>query len=176
MGLTRKKITVRTKRGKSFQRSVMVRAEAIGKRTGGKKLNSLNPWQTHHVEGVNTNTRLGQRQQAYGSSGPGSDHSWFAHMVGRLKDSSKHSADPKHENLSGTDMHAWQRRDHGQWVSDSASAIVRGGAIRNSTHSEAQLSAAFTYKVPYRPEDLHSPHGPGHAYQVPQNPRKHVRE
>lgn len=78
-GLTRKKITVRRK-GKTFQRSVMVRAEAIGKRAKGGKLNAMNPWQPHHTELVN-----GRFPKSQGSSGPGSDHSYFAILTARYK-------------------------------------------------------------------------------------------
>lgn len=122
MGLTRKKITVRRK-GRTFQRSVMVRAEAIGKRTGGKRLNSLNPWEAHHVEGVSTDTRLGERQKAYGSSGPGSSHSWLAMMAGAAKQ----------QRLAGLELHTSHSYNEG----GGRSAGVHHAAARQVAGEQA---------------------------------------
>lgn len=84
MGLTRKKVRVRTKSGKVYQRSMLVKAETKKLNKGGK-LNALNPWEQRHMEHVSTNSALGERARAYGSSGPGSDHSLFASLIGAHK-------------------------------------------------------------------------------------------
>lgn len=86
MTLQRKKVTVRTKRGKVYQRSMMVQAQAIGRRASKSgKLHALNPWEQRHTEHVSTNSGLNERAKAYGSSGPGSDHSWIALAAGHNK-------------------------------------------------------------------------------------------
>lgn len=174
-GLTRKKIKVRGKSGKTFQRSVMVRAEAIGKRAGGKKLNSLNPWQTHHIEGVNTNTRLGERQKAYGSSGPGSDHSWFAHMVGIIKPAyATHDTTrilfPVDDHNYGGATHAEARRAAGL-----GAAQVVGWGNPSGRGIARELGEAFTVRSPEVREGLIARHGRDNVHEVYQDPRRHVR-
>jgi hypothetical protein len=133
MGLTRKKVTVRTKKGKTFQRSVMVRAEAIGKRASGKKLNSLNPWEARHTEHVK-----GQFPKSSGSSGPGSDHSWLAVVVGAMRPRMTAKFEPE----SYTEEHARLRRSRGQWLSTS-----RAEGTPNSPHSIRQ-EVAHSHGVP----------------------------
>lgn len=197
-GLTRKKIKVRSKSGKTFQRSVMVRAEAIGKRASGKKLNSLNPWETRHVEGVSTNTQLGERQKAYGSSGPGSSHSWLAIAVGAAKRQNawKYQHDiPDHAD-SASDM-ARARRMAGSTalpvVSDHMRRQLRTnqrndmhamyGALTPPTHSKAgvierSLVIPEGRRVGWAAQDLHhhltNTYGRSNVEQVPNNPWKHV--
>jgi hypothetical protein len=175
-GLTRKKIKVRGKSGKTFQRSVMVRAEAIGKRTKGKKLNSLNPWQMHHVEHVNTNTKLGERQKAYGSSGPGSDHSWFAHLVGIEKQQYQFQSDTHTEAYSGTGQHANLRRRH---AVDTADRVSRFNATGHAIAQELDSSARNSYGRNFDSRELiHSVkqrYGRDNIHEVHQDPRKWVR-
>ena len=166
MGLTRKKITVRTKRGKSFQRSVMVRAEAIGKRTGGKKLNSLNPWQTHHVENVKT-----RFPQSSGSSGPGSSHSFLAHLVGAVRDKSKPHYEREGEYLTKSASagrqqwgqvavsHAW-----GTMHIEGHQGAMRGLHIRDREDRTLELR-----------NNLIDRYGRSNVHEVYQDPRRHVR-
>lgn len=134
MGLTRKKVTVRTKKGKTFQRSVMVRAEAIGKRAGGKKLNSLNPWEAHHTELVK-----GPFPKSSGSSGPGSDHSWLALAIGGMRQNrpptTRHDT---HEPF--TEEHARIRRERNEWVA--------GGLAGSSGSGIARIEVAHAHGVP----------------------------
>lgn len=176
-GLTRKKIKVRGKSGKTFQRSVMVRAEAIGKRAGGKKLHSLNPWEVHHVEHVNTNTKLGERQKAYGSSGPASSHSWLALATGALRQG--RIADSENNNPfmgSYGRQHAEARRTAGsstvgnvqiaQEFKDRASVV--GGAHANRGRQVEAIRDMWT-------EGLSSRYGRSNIHEVHQDPRRHVR-
>lgn len=176
MGLTRKKITVKTKRGKSFQRSVMVRAEAIGKRTGGKKLNSLNPWAARHTGQVSTDkSKLGDKAKFYGNSGPGSDHSWFAHQVGAMRAVTKMDSDPQ-AHLVGTSDHAGRRRDQGVWSVHIAETLRGGIAVPNNHQASQHIQNSFVRPSSYNSVDVHSPHGLAHVHRVHQDPRKHVRE
>ena len=121
-GLTRKKIKVRGKSGKTFQRSVMVRAEAIGKRAGGKKLNSLNPWEARHTELVK-----GDFPKSQGSSGPGSSHSALALLVNHYKHAG--GANVVNAGESYTADHAAWRREFGLMAARAAhgAASIRGG-------------------------------------------------
>ncbi len=170
MGLTRKKITVRTKKGKTYQRSVMVRAEAIGKRAGGKKLNAMNPWEPHHVQHVNTtNSKLGTAAKAYGSSGPGSDHSWLAIAVGMERQRRAHSDGHLPESATAGQIHAGLRRMNGENSAAHIGHIPRAAA--SSWINDLNKSSGPRHF----PSDMVSPHGPDHAYRVPQDPRKHVR-
>ena len=179
MGLTRKKVTVRTKKGKTFQRSVMVRAEAIGKRAGGKKLNSLNPWETHHVEHVKTNTKLGQRQQAYGSSGPGSDHSFFATLIGHTRQHDKTTEEHLlTEHDTGTAKHA-QARQYSAGRGNAGLLYGRQGELDRSATSFTWNRVTHGDRVEHNPwdrrlMDFQAMHGSENVTRVPQNPRKHV--
>jgi hypothetical protein len=168
-GLTRKKITVK-RGGKTFQRSVMVRAEAIGKRTGGKKLNSLNPWEAHHTALVK-----GPFPKSSGSSGPGSDHSWFAHAVGAHRDRTKHLFE------TGTESYTAQAARARRGGGESASAQYANGWGFGSEHEA--ISRAHYVNSTRDPElvRVHSATGiwRGHHQEnvehVPQNPNKWVR-
>lgn len=128
MGLTRKKITVRTKKGKTFQRSVMVRAEAIGRRAGGKKLNSLNPWEAHHTQHVK-----GQFPKSSGSSGPGSSHSAFALLVNHYK---AREMAARQAGLDGGTAHAAQN-------AKARRGAGREGAMLAGTSIEVYRTAAY---------------------------------
>ena len=178
-GLTRKKIKVRSKSGKTFQRSVMVRAEAIGKRTSGKKLNSLNPWETHHVQHVSTNTKLGERQKAYGSAGPGSDHSAVASIIGSMRQRFAYRADyvspPGDGNVHGmnpafTRLHAAERRATSLHIAQSVFARpVAAGAEATA------LSPVGARNRQMLIDGLNARYDRANIHEVHQDPRKWVR-
>lgn len=169
-GLTRKKITVR-RGGKSFQRSVMVRAEAIGKRTSGKALNSLNPWMVRHTKHVHPNPEnpLGERAKLYGSSGPGSDHSWMALLAGSLRQEHKtYRESGMTEDDTGTRFHRNMRFNAGR----------DAGLFAESWHRD-EASVAFaenqgTRGAPFHRTNLEQRYGRDNVHQVYQDPRKHV--
>jgi len=170
-GLTRKKIKVRSKSGKTFQRSVMVRAEAIGKRASGKKLNSLNPWEAHHVEGVNTNTKLGERQKTYGSSGPGSDHSLHAITAGLLRNSALifHA-----RGMTGSQQDARRDAAHRRTVGEWAALHNRVEGVSPREGLAHWVGGARAAGAMAR-DDLIARHGRENVHEVYQDPRKHVR-
>lgn len=172
--LTRKKVRVRTKSGKVYQRSMLVKAETKKLNKGGK-LNALNPWEQRHMEHVSTNSALGERARAYGSSGPGSDHSWFAHVVGAYRDRVKY----KHEGGvdSFTAQAARARRMSvelsagpyaNSWEASSAHEAINRAHRVNSTH-DSELVRAHSANGIWRGHDLER------IEHVPQNPRKWVR-
>ena len=75
-------------------------------------LHALHPWQEHHTKDVDArNSQLGGVQKFYGTSGPGSDHSLFAHMVGASRN--RYQSTQDREVDSGTYEHARSRREQG---------------------------------------------------------------
>jgi len=156
MSLRRKKITVRSKSGKTFQRSVMVRAEAIGKRAAGKKLNSLNPWEARHTEQVSGTSFVGghtvyspSTAKSRGSSGPGSSHSWLAIAIGAAKQ-----------------QNAWARQQGIPDHADSASALARSRreAGRTAITNVALGTAAHvTHNTKYSTEPIPAGHNRAHT-------------
>jgi len=177
MGLTRKKVTVRTKKGKTFQRSVMVRAEAIGKRAGGKKLNSMNPWEAHHTAHVDDSMWKGgklvhneQFARNRGTSGPGSSHSGFAHLVGLLRTKSVSDSDIS-EHQTGHSQHATERRDHGNsWASYAMRDREGGPTISQRIDAANRIQREGAHRA-----SLIGSYGSRNVHEVYQDPRKHVR-
>ena len=184
-GLTRKKITVR-RGGKSFQRSVMVRAEAIGKRASGKKLNSMNPWQEHHTAHVDDSmwkkgklTHDDRYARNRGSSGPGSDHSWFAHLVGQQKAVfAPTTTSAITERDVGGAEHAHRRRLAGK---DGAYYAGRAGTQHyGEPHQSVSDRMNTVWTAPHarftvNADSLSARHGRENVHEVYQDPRKHVR-
>jgi hypothetical protein len=166
MGLTRKKVTVRTKKGKTFQRSVMVRAEAIGKRAGVKKLNSLNPWEVHHTELVK-----GPFPKSSGTSGPGSSHSLQAVVTGLLRNNAL-TFHARAMTGAQQDAHqdAAQRRFAGQW----ADRYMRVEGVSPRQGLANWVGGARVAGSMVR-DDLIARHGRENVHEVYQDPRKHVR-
>lgn len=171
-GLTRKKIKVRGKSGKTFQRSVMVRAEAIGKRTGGKKLNSLNPWEARHTEHVSGTSFVNGHTiysdsvaKSRGSSGPGSDHSWFAHQVGATKQQKLAGLERSHTGGPSSSEHATIRSVAG----------YRAGLYPDSRPFGHDLARVGLEDTAARGRNLKAAFGSRNVFHIPQDPRKHVR-
>lgn len=133
MALQRKKITVRTKRGRTYQRSMMVQAQAIGRRASKSgKLHALNPWEQRHTEHVSTNSALGERAKAYGSSGPGSTHSWLALAVGAAKARS----------MAGFQGHIGDHADDSRSFAAARRMAGRAALPAVTTHIRRELNAA----------------------------------
>lgn len=159
MALQRKKVTVRTKRGKTYQRSMMVQAQAIGRRASKSgKLHALNPWEQRHTEHVSTNSALGERAKMYGSSGPGSDHSAFALAVGarrgliswseqrglseRAVGGHNHAIARARSAMRASEEVGWQQRANGaspSWLINATHGAERTPAAERIT----ELSTAF---------------------------------
>lgn len=170
--MRRKKITVRRKRGKTYQRSVLVRAsKPTTKRSG---LHSLNPWEQHHTEHANKNSALpADRAKLYGSSGPGSSHSWLALAVGASKQreqARRESSNPFAD--FGTAEHASARRWAGVRTSDQSRELdhyMSRSAALETAHSTGSRVREWR-------EGLHSRYGGTNIHEVHQDPRKWVRE
>jgi hypothetical protein len=167
MRLTRKKIKVRGKSGKTFQRSVMVRAEAIGKRAGGKKLNSLNPWEAHHTELVK-----GPFPKSSGTSGPGSNHSLLAYLTGQLSRANR----AQYEHPRGESYTKGSALDR-QAAGEHSATRAREDQLLDG-HQTA-IHNAFVRTGDYRAHELRSDliyrHGRDNIHEVHQDPRKWVR-
>lgn len=186
MGLTRKKITVRSKKGKTYQRSVMVKAESIGKRGGGKKLNAMNPWESHHTEHVDDSswykgnvTHDRHNAKNRGSSGPGSDHSWFAHLVGQQKSVfAPTTTQALTERDVGSAEHAHRRRLAGE---DGAYYAGRAGTQHyGEMHQSIADRMNTVWTAPHarftvNADSLGARHGRENIHEVHQDPRKWVR-
>jgi len=178
MSLQRKKVTVRTKKGKVYQRSMLVKS--TGKSLNKKgKLNALNPWEQHHTEHVSTNSALGERARAYGSSGPGSDHSWAASMVGIAK--AANGWQSEHANTSvATREHAQERARSGRNAATWSHAEIGGpfghgrsdllgralGAYPTGAARVGRGEPRFAIEERYGAHNIH---------EVYQDPRKWVR-
>jgi hypothetical protein len=178
-GLTRKKIKVRSKSGKTFQRSVMVKAEAIGKRAGGKKLNSLNPWEGHHTENVRTDkSSLGDKARFYGSSGPGSSHSWLALAIGAQRQAIKAGYEhPRAHNIGERDAKgASSRREAGREASGRVQTVFGNYAHRPSIANNMMHTSSYNYSTSITRDFLEDHHGRDNVHEVYQDPRRHVRE
>lgn len=179
MALQRKKVTVRTKRGKVYQRSMMVQAQAIGRRASKSgKLHALNPWEQRHTEHVNTNSALGERAKMYGSSGPGSNNSWFAHVVGSWKQHNKayfeaNTMGPmRGEHYAATTQHSGDRIWAGKMAATDALSRMPTPGRRVSGYADAILgppSSGDSHRM------LMERHGRDNVHQVHQDPRKWVR-
>lgn len=145
--LTRKQVKVRGKNGKVYQRSMMVQAQAIGRRASKSgKLHALNPWEQRHTEHVKA-----QFPKSSGSSGPGSDHSWLAVVVGAMKPRMASKREPE----SYTEEHARLRRSRGEWLS-----TTRAEGTPNTPHSIRQ-EVAHSHGVPHNwssPSDRRAEH------------------
>lgn len=176
MGLQRKKVTVRTKRGKVYQRSMMVQAQAIGRRAGKSgKLNALNPWDIQHTEHVKTNSALGARAKAYGSSGPGSDHSWLALAVGAQRSrehATKENNDPFMESF--TRSHASMRRMTGKDVTQTSWHSQEGMEKAESVFRAHEGRAPGTFTRHWS-AGLGERYGAANIHEVHQDPRRWVR-
>lgn len=125
MGLQRKKVTVRTKKGKVYQRSMLVKGAARKSLNRRGKLNALNPWQQHHTEHVK-----GDFPKSQGSSGPGSDHSWFALSVAAMKQ--QHAS---YRDTRGGHDSTWDAlsRDHAEHRQQRALSVVHAVEARTGS-------------------------------------------
>lgn len=193
-GLTRKKITVRSKKGKTYQRSVMVAtARDIGKRESLHQihLEAANkvPSQMQQMLSKAKSMLRGKKPSTgalhqlhpdaprhgntwKGASGPGSDHSWFALAAGAMRNRTNAS------RLG--DGSAQSRRDNGY----NATAIV--GAEHQNATSTIGHAAAVQHTMRYA-NQTQGDHWGGNRRQelisafkapvehVPQNSRKWVR-
>lgn len=154
----------------------MVRAEAIGKRGGGKKLNAMNPWSPNHTANVSTDrSRLGDKAKFYGSSGPGSSHSWLALAIGASKQ--RNLANAENSNpfpQSYTAAHALDRRIAGtrsafHWR-ENAQYNPAEHVIADSHHSTMSLMARANVHTA-----LEHTYGRENVHEVHQDPRKWAR-
>lgn len=176
MSLQRKKVKVRAKSGKVYQRSMLVKSDKGGTRRAGK-LHSLNPWEARHTEHVSTNSVLpADRAKLYGSSGPGSDHSWTALRVGAIRDHYAWSADRTTKRAAGTvkrilnpvagESHAVSRREVGR---SAARDYVMGTEVYGMSHADRELNSTVAHTR------LGDTFGASHVRRIPQNPNKWVR-
>lgn len=191
MALQRRKVTVRTKRGKVYQRSMMVQAQAIGRRASKSgKLHALNPWEQRHTEHVKTGGPEQPMGKFSGSSGPGSDHSWIALLVGHGKQRSTVHREagpntPDHRAHSTllpmvgesdvfTSKHAAIRRQIGERGVDSSSRFHRASTERllNPTTDYGHNELGRSH---YQRNDLIERYGRENIHEVHQDPRKWVR-
>ena len=175
--LTRKQVKVRGKGGKVYQRSMMVQAQAIGRRASKSgKLHALNPWEQRHMEHVSTNTKLGQRQQAYGSSGPGSDHSFFATLIGHTRQWNRVGSEGNlTERDSGTAKHAAARQHAGRH-NDASRLIGRDGNLdRTATQFAWYHATDGRADLQHHEWDLQTTYGRENVTRAVTNPNKWVR-
>jgi hypothetical protein len=151
---------------------------AIHKRHSG--LQAMNPWEAHHTKDVDTrNSQLGGMQKFYGTSGPGSDHSLFAHMVGHLRDYERLYLESLREVPKGTREHALARQD----AASSAVGIARMDVPANPreppTHQRDFDATLWANSTGAATSGVYSTllrnHGLSNVSQVPQNPNKWVR-
>jgi hypothetical protein len=173
MGLQRKKVTVRTKKGKVYQRSMLVKSAKGGARRAGK-LHSLNPWETRHTELVK-----GPFPKSSGSSGPGSDHSMFALLVGRNKDLARGNY-AYSEPDSFTAQHAEWRRRAGETAVRNTTSTISGHNIYANMYNArllptTELRGPFANAGNARVASISRAFG-GQVSAVRQNSRKWVRE
>lgn len=144
-------------------------------------LHSLHPWQEHHTANVETrNSQLGGVQKFYGSSGPGSDHSLLAHMVGRMRDIERAYMEPMQGNPRLTHQHAELRRRAAETGFYNAMLDAPSAANRPPTHQsnvDAHLydisHGSAVYGGVYR--ELLRRHGSENVSTVPQDEMKWVR-
>lgn len=149
--LTRKQVKVRGKNGKVYQRSMMVQAQAIGRRAGKSgKLHALNPWEPHHTAHVKTGGPDQPMSKFSGSSGPGSTHSWYAHVVGANKQRQQAFRE------AGTSEHDLFTRHHAE-VRRAA-----GAAAAQEAHSWGRSSASEVLGYALSPV----PRTAGHAFNL----------
>lgn len=165
--LTRKKVKVRSKSGKVYQRSMLVRSAKPVNSRG--KLHSLNPWEARHVDHVSTNSVLpADRARLYGSSGPGSDHSAFALATGHYKQQSRAHFERGHIPEFGTSGHGSIRRDAG-----SAAAAAALGQFYTAQFNTRPASVMLgrVFGTPHQPSSQRISEIAG-AFGVPSS---HVR-
>lgn len=171
MSLTRKKVRVKAKSGKIYTRNMMVRGSGPVNRRG---LAAMNPWSPSHTEHVSTNSALGERAKFYGSAGPGSSHSLFAHIVGATKQ----------QRLAGLELH----RDHpyneqGGRSGGGHHAAIRQiagyQAVRYGSRESAGLIRGFGgtghADIARERRNLKAAFGTRSVFHVPQDPGKWVR-
>lgn len=193
-GLVRKKVTVKSKKGRTYVRSMMVAARDIGKRESAHQLKlemanrepsqmqkmlakakSLLPKRNRPTTGALHSMHPDAPRHGNtwkGTSGPGSDHSWFALAAGAMR---------KHTNASRLgDGSAQSRADNGY----NATAIV--GAEYKNTVGSIGHAAAVQHTMRYA-NQTQGDHWGGNRRQelisafkapvehVPQNARKWVR-
>lgn len=167
MSLTRKKVRVKTKSGKTYTRSMMVKSGD----TKHRGLAALNPWSPSHTAHVSTDSVLGDRAKFYGSAGPGSDHSWLALAIGAQK--SRRIA--AHEAHSGADsftaQHAADRRTAA--IGTALDFTVFGG---NASARADWVGRAHTgsYKHNWT-RSFADRYGRENVHDVHQDPRKWTR-
>jgi hypothetical protein len=172
MGLQRKEVKVRGKNGKVYQRSMVVQAQAIGKRAGkSNKLHALNPWETHHVANVDTSkSSLGHKAQAYGSSGPGSTHSAFALIIGAMK--SHYAA--KHRHDSYTQRAAAERRFTGRRLGFGIAYQPNDAETAHDIAVAHGVNRQETNRVHWS-HNFQNRYGESNIHEVHQDPRKWIR-
>lgn len=193
-GLTRKKITVRSKKGKTYQRSVMVRAEKIGKRGGSKKLNAMNPgehggssfsWMAHAVANKKASTTALETPIAPSWANhppdhftPSGQHANARRAIGvRAVDSVFHSTmdnlrsvaargvrGPDQAQAFGETLHGSFRNEHSFYLKPRESGGVQARA------GGEHISDHEAYRRFWA-----SRSGGAEVRHVPQDPRRHVR-
>lgn len=141
-------------------------------------LHSLHPWQEHHTANVETrNSQLGGVQKFYGSSGPGSDHSLFAHMVGRTRDIERAYMEPMQGNPRLTHQHAQLRMAAGHDAMESANRHLGSDPSQFSREFGAHMHVLSTGAATYG--GVHSAmlnrYGLENVTEVPQDHKKWVR-
>lgn len=174
MSLQRKRVTVRTKKGKVYQRSMLVKSSGSKLNRSGK-LNALNPWEQRHMEHVSTNSALGERARAYGSSGPGSTHSLLAYMAGAQRQIEKARWE-RAKNIEERDHRsAFVRRQAGQEALSRAALLQSNYRHRPEIANTFALTSAYHYTTEHSRDMLAANHGEHNIYEVHQDPRKWVR-
>jgi len=138
-------------------------------------LHSLHPRQEHHTEGVDTrNSQLGGVQKFYGSAGPGSDHSLYAHLIGMVRDTEK--AAVGHRAFAGGEMHAMARRDAALTGAVYANGSYTDGVgFRLPNHEDINYFLAQPHYRRDHDGGLRDKYGDSNVTRVPQNPNRWVR-
>lgn len=172
MGLTRKKVRVKAKSGKTYTRNMMVKSSNSAKRG----LAAMNPWSPSHTEHVDTSrSRLGERAKLYGSAGPGSSYSLLAHMAGAQRQVEKARWEIA-QNIAERDPRAASiRRLAGRDAVGRAQILSSNYSHRPEIANRMMFTSEYHYTTDNARRMLYEQHGRENVHIVHQDPRKWVR-